>query len=159
MIGLGLAVTLVIVGASLAGAPAPAPVIAQPGTADAPRVVNVIMRDYQFNPTSLYLVAGETVRFNIINGGLIEHDFVLGDAAVQQAWAQAEALATPGAPFATAPPASVAPGTGGLRVLLQSGESVSVTYTVPEAEQLQLFCHLPGHTERGMVAQVVLIIR
>ncbi len=98
VIGLGLAVTLVLVGGSLAGAPAPAPVIAQPGTVDAPRTVNVIMRDYQFNPNALHLVAGETVRFNIINGGLVAHDFVLGDSAVQRAWADAEALATPPAP-------------------------------------------------------------
>ena len=49
----------------------------------APRDVNVIMRDYHFDPTPLYLYAGETVRLNVFNGGMVEHELVLGDAAVQ----------------------------------------------------------------------------
>lgn len=159
VVGLALAGALVLLGATMAGAPAPAPSIASPGIASAPRAVNVILRDYGFDPTPLYLVAGETVRLNIVNGGLVEHELVLGDAAVQQAWRAADAAATPPAPFATAPPASVAPGTGGLRVLLPSGGSGSLLYQVPIDAPLELFCHLPGHTEQGMIGEVVLIRR
>jgi len=158
-VGLSLAGALVLIGAALADSPAPEPVVASPGSAAFPRDVNVILRDYQFNPTPLYLVAGETVRLNIFNGGLVEHELVLGDAAVQEAWLEADARATPPAPFATAPPASVAPGTGGVRVLLPSGGSASVVYDVPAQPGLQLFCHLPGHTEQGMVGRVVLLSR
>jgi hypothetical protein len=56
----------------------------------------------------------------------------------------------------TAPPASVAPGTGGLRVLLGSGEQATVTYAVPPEGALALVCHLPGHVERGMTGSVEL---
>jgi uncharacterized cupredoxin-like copper-binding protein len=160
VLGLGLAVGLVLLGAALAGAPAPAPQIAQPGTADAPRVVNVILRDYRFDPSPLYLVPGETVRLNVVNGGMVEHELVLGDTGVQDAWANADAAATPPAPFATSPPASVPPGTGGLRILLASGAPLTtVDYTVPIAGGVELVCHLPGHVEKGMVGEVVLVSR
>lgn len=153
-----LAVGLVVLGARLAGRPAPAPDLSSPGTPDHPRQINVIMREYVFNPSTLYLVAGETVVFQLFNGGLVAHEFVLGDEAVQAAW-QAADRATPPAPFATPPPASVPPDTAGERVLLASGESATVSYRVPAGEQLHLFCHLPGHAERGMVAEVVLVNR
>ena len=157
--GMALAISLVLLGAALAARPVDAPAAGSPGTADAPREINVILRDYRFDPTPLYLYAGETVRLNILNGGMVEHELVLGNAAVQQAWARADAAATPAAPFATAPPASVPPGTGGTRVLLASGASAIVDYSVPTAPGLQLVCHLPGHAERGMIGQVTLISR
>lgn len=159
VLGLGLALGLVLLGAALAGAPAPAPQITKPGTVDSPRVVNVILRDYRFDPTPLYLVPGETVRLNVVNGGMVEHELVLGDASVQEAWSTADAVATPPAPFATSPPASVPADTGGLRILLGSGGSTSVDYTVPAAGGLKLACHLPGHVEEGMVGEVMLVSR
>ena len=154
--GLGLAVTLVIIGATLAGAPAPSPQISGPGTLDQPRSVNIILRDYQFDPTPLYLVPGEVVRLHVINGGLVEHELVLGDPAFAAAWQIADAAATPPAPFATPLPASIDPGLTGLRLLLASGASTVVDYEVPGAGPLELICHLPGHAERGMVGDVVL---
>jgi uncharacterized cupredoxin-like copper-binding protein len=156
VLGLGVAVVLVLLNAALASAPAAAPDLSRPGTADAPRAVNVIMRDYRFDPTPLHLVPGETVRLSVVNGGLVEHELVLGDATVQSAWASADAQATAPAPFTTAPPASVSPGIGGLRLLLGSGGSAVVDYRVPSAGSLMLICHLPGHADRGMVGQVLL---
>lgn len=158
--GLALAITLVFIGARLAGTPPPTPDLSQPGTAASPRPVNVIMRDYVFNPTPLHLVPGEVVEFAIVNGGLVEHEFVLGDEQVQQAWAQAHLRATPPAPFASPPPASVPPDVAGLRVLLGSGDTARVRYQVPEeAGRLLLMCHLPGHVERGMVGRIELAER
>ena len=157
--GLALAVGLVLLGARMAAAPVAAPPIERPGMADAPRPVNVIMRDYVFNPSTIRLVPGETVRFELINGGLVEHEFVLGDDATQAAWAEAHRLATPPAPLATAPPASVPPDVAGVRVLLSPGRSSSVTYEVPATTRLAFLCHLPGHLERGMSGTVELVDR
>ncbi len=160
IIGGVLAVSLVLLGAQLASTPVGAPAAATPGTAEMPRDLNVILHDFRFEPTPLYLFPGETVRLNIINGGLVEHEFVLGDAGVQDAWARADAVATPPAPFATPPVASAEPQAGGIRVLLGSGESTSVVYHVPTGgEPLQLMCHLPGHLEKGMIGQVELLSR
>ena len=84
------------------------------------------------------------------------HDFVIGDADVQKAWHEADAAATPPNLLATAPPASVPPGTGGLRVFLTSGQQATVDYSVPTDEDLALLCHIPGHIEKGMVGRVEL---
>ncbi len=126
-----VAVTLVFIGMQRPGEAPPEVEIRLPGTAEAPRDVTVIMRDYRFDPTPVVLVPGETVRFTIFNAGLEAHDFVIGDADVQKVWHQADAAATPPNLMATAPPASVPPGTGGLRVFLRSGEQATVEYDVP----------------------------
>src|SRR3954468_2265911 len=155
IVGAALAVGLVMLGATLAGAPGPTPGPSQQAGTDAtPRDVNVIMRDYHFDPTPLYLYAGETVRLNVFNAGMVEHELVLGDAPVQDAWTAADAAATPPAPLATAPAASVEPGVGGLRLVLGSGGTTTVLYNVPSVSSLQMLCHLPGHLERGMGTDV-----
>ena len=156
VVGLIVAGILVYIGGRLAAAPAPKPDLSRPGTPDSPRAVTVIMRDYVFNPTPLYLVPGETVTFSVINGGLLPHEFVLGDASVQDAWATANSAAGPAGPLATAAPASVPPGTGGIELVLDPGQQATVTYPVPAGQPLQLMCHLPGHVERGMVGSVIL---
>ena len=149
-----VAVTLVFIGMQRPGEPPPAVEITQPGTAEAPRDVTVIMRDYRFDPTPVVLVPGETVRFTVFNAGLEAHDFVIGDADVQKIWHQADAAATPPNLLATAPPASAPPGTGGLRVFLRSGQQATVEYHVPSDEYLAILCHIPGHIEKGMVGAV-----
>lgn len=150
----GFAIAIALVLFALRGFPASPPSIDRAGSAEAPRDVSVIMRDYRFQPDPLTLVPGERVRFTVLNGGLEPHEFVLGDGAVQRAWESADAAATPPLPLTTAPPASVPPGTGGLRVLLGSGSQVSAVFDVPETGALLLMCHLPGHVEAGMVGQV-----
>ena len=150
-----IATVLIFIGATRSTTP-PEVEIETAGTVDGPRPVTVIMRDYSFEPTPLVLVPGETVRFIIFNAGLEVHDFVIGDGAVQQAWSIADAAATPPNLMATAPPASVPPGTGGLRVFLRSGEQATVDYSVPADVLLSLLCHIPGHIEKGMIGRVEL---
>lgn len=149
-----VAVVLVLIGAERSAAPAPSVSIAWPGTPAQPRDVVVIMRDYLFDPTPLVLVPGETIRLTVFDAGLQPHELVLGDAEAQEAWAAAHAAATPPAPFATPPAASVPPGTEGLRVWVGSGDRVTVDWTVPATGRLSLMCHLPGHIEQGMVGHV-----
>lgn len=152
-----VALSLVLLGAMQSAQKSnPAPTVFQPGTAASPRPVTVIMRDYLFEPNPLALVPGETVRITAVNAGLEAHELVLGDATVQAAWAAANAAATPPAPLTTAPPASAPDDVGGLRVLVGSGQSVAVDWTVPEGGPLLMQCHLPGHLERGMSATVLL---
>jgi uncharacterized cupredoxin-like copper-binding protein len=151
-----VAVTLVLIGAERSAAPAPSVGIARAGTPEEPRDVVIIMRDYLFDPTPVVLVPGETIRLTAFDAGLQPHELVLGDAAVQEAWASAHAAATPPAPFATPPAASVPPATGGLRVWLGSGGRGTVDWTVPVGQELLLMCHLPGHIEQGMVGRVEL---
>ena len=155
---MAVAIGIVLYLASINNLPVASPPIGSPGTSAAPRLVTVIMRDYHFDPTPLHLFAGETVALTVLNAGMVEHELVLGDEAVQSAWAQADAVATPAAPFATAPPASAPAGTGGVRVILPSGGQSTVVYVVPQ-KQLMLVCNLPGHQERGMIGEVTLEVR
>lgn len=126
-----------------------------PGTGAAPRQVNVIMRDYVFVPGIVDLVPGETVTLNVVNGGLDIHELVIGPQAVQDAWEAAEEPAANPPPGPT-PVVTVPPGLEGLRVVVESGATRTVTYTVPEdtAELLLLGCHISDHWERGMAGAV-----
>ncbi|HEY8168028.1 MAG TPA: hypothetical protein VIF84_04880 [Candidatus Limnocylindrales bacterium] len=156
VVGLGVTLAAIaLASCTLETAPSPTePTV--PGTSASPRVVNVVMRDYLFEPDPIVLVPGETVRFNVVNAGLLAHEFVLGDAAVQAAWAKAEAAATPPGFTATPPPVSLPPDVGGLRLFVESGATATADYTVPDGQLLELACQIPGHIAQGMVGSVEL---
>lgn len=138
------------------GAPAGTPPIV-PGTSVAPRDVNLIARDYLFNPSVLDLIPGETVNLHVVNGGLDVHEAIIGDATVQDAWEAAEAAAANPPPGPT-PAVSVPPDRGGLRIVVQSGQRVDVTWIVPlTSEALIVGCHIPGHWDKGMHIPVRLV--
>lgn len=146
-----LGIALIAVGC---GSETPAqtpPVVA--GASDRPREVNLITKDYSYLPDILDLVPGETVLLHVVNGGLITHEAVIGDAATQATWAAAEA-GTDGAPPGPTPVVSVPPDTGGLRIVVTSGERVDVVWTVPAdagaTGPYVVACHIPGHLEKGM---------
>lgn len=129
-----------------------------PGIAGAPRQVNVILEDYRVVPGIVDLVPGETITLNVVNGGLDVHELVLGPAAVHQAWEDAEESAANPPPGPT-PAVSVPLTLTGLRVVVASGATGTVTYTVPAdvTEQLLLGCHISDHWERGMAGAVRLV--
>jgi len=145
-----LAVLLIIAGCEV-GAPSGTPPIS-PGSSGTPRDVNLIARDYSFQPPTLDLVPGETVLLHVINGGLITHEAIIGDARVQDAWEAAEA------PFANPPPGptpvvSVPPDVAGIRLVVRSGERVDLEWTVPaDAAPTPWIvgCHIAGHWDQGM---------
>jgi uncharacterized cupredoxin-like copper-binding protein len=144
-----LVVLVMAVGACREAGPAATPPIS-PGSEAAPRELNIIAREYRFDPPTVDLVRGETVLLHVINAGLETHEAVIGDAAVQDAWEVAEA-GTIGAPPGPTPLVSVPPGMEGLRVVVRSGERVDVRWTVPTGTQpLIVGCHIPGHWAKGM---------
>jgi hypothetical protein len=126
-----------------------------PGTGASPRQVNVILKDYVFVPGIVDLVPGETITLNVVNGGLDVHELVVGPAPVQAAWEASEERAANPPPGPT-PAVSVAPGLEGLRVVVESGATETVTYEVPDdiGQQLLLGCHISDHWERGMAGAV-----
>lgn len=146
-----LAMALIASGCA-SDAPAQTPPVVA-GASDRPREVNLITKDYSYLPDVLDLVPGETVLLHVINGGLITHEAVIGDPATQEAWAAAEA-GTEGAPPGPTPVVSVPPDTGGLRIVVASGERVDVVWTVPadagDTGPYVVACHIPGHLEKGM---------
>jgi hypothetical protein len=150
------AVFLLSLGACSAG-PTPVPHIA-PGTSEHPREVPIVAKDYLFVPQVLDLVPGETVVLQVVNGGLVVHEAVVGPIEVQAAWEGAEG------PTASSPPGptaavSVAPGLEGVRVVVGSGERRDATWTVPTDVATApagwyVGCHIPGHWAQGMVIPI-----
>jgi uncharacterized cupredoxin-like copper-binding protein len=153
---------LAVLGAACDAGTAPATPLPVAGTADTPRDVNLIAKDYTFLPSVLDLVPGETIVLHVINGGLEVHEAVLGEGAIQDAWEGAEA-GTVGAPPGPTPVVSVPPDVAGIRVVVRSGERVDVRWTVPTDVPVDLLattppdpaawlvgCHIPGHWAQGM---------
>jgi hypothetical protein len=128
-----------------------------PGTATAPREVNIVARDYAFSPAVVDLVPGEIVVLHVVNGGLDVHEAVIGDRAVQDAWEAAEA-ATAGHPPGPTPVVSVAAEVAGLRIVVASSERRDATLAVPQdapdSGGWLVGCHIPGHWARGMAVPV-----
>jgi FtsP/CotA-like multicopper oxidase with cupredoxin domain len=125
-----------------------------PGTSGAPREVNIIARDYRFDPNPIDLTPGETILLHLINGGLEVHDVVLGDESVQAAWEAVEGGAHMDAPPGSTPAANAVLRSG-LRIVLRSGERADVRWTVPAAASpLVVGCHIRDHWARGMQAAV-----
>ena len=154
---LTLALLAAVVTACDAGPTSPTPPVV-PGASATPREVNIITKDYAFLPDALDLVPGETVLLHVINGGLEVHEAVIGNAAVQDAWEDAEA-ATVGRPPGPTPVVTVPAEVAGLRILVASGQRVDVVWTVPVAAPSSatpwlVGCHIPGHWDRGMLIPV-----
>ncbi|HEX4898066.1 MAG TPA: hypothetical protein VFV53_06855 [Candidatus Limnocylindrales bacterium] len=152
-----IAAVAVLSAAACGTGPADTPRIT-PGTSDQPRTVIMIARDYTFEPPVVDLVPGETVLVQVVNGGLVTHEAVVGPLPVQDAWEAAEAP-TASAPPGPTPQVSVEPGLAGLRVVVSSGERKDITWTVPAAAASDpggwfVGCHIPGHWARGMVVPV-----
>ena len=111
------------------GDPGTTPTIT-PGTATHPRTVIIVTKDYTYVPAIVDLVPGESVVLQVLNGGVVIHEVVIGGMDVQDAWEAVEA-ATAGAPPGPTPQVSVAPDVAGLRIVVRSGERVDVPWTVP----------------------------
>ena len=125
-----------------------------PGISGAPREVNLIAKDYSFVPNELDLAPGETVLLHVINGGLVVHEAIIGDMAVQDAWEVAEAE-TIGSPPGPTPVVSVPPEVSGIRIVVSSGERIDLAWTVPADAVAPgapwiVGCHIPGHWAKGM---------
>jgi len=129
-----------------------------PGTSADPREVVIIAKDYLFIPAVLDLVPGETVILQVVNGGLVIHEAVVGPMPVQDAWEAAEA-ATADAPPGPTPRVSVPPDLAGPRIVVTSGERRDAAWTVPASAPRDrggwfVGCHIPGHWAQGMVVPV-----
>ena len=149
-------VIALLAGCAVGEAPATPPIT--PGTGTSPREVNVVMKDYLFLPHVLDLSPGETVLFHFVNAGLDVHEAIIGDMPIQMAWEAAEeAHADP--PPGPTPEVTVPVGMEGFRIVVASGETKDVRWTVPTevVSPLVLGCHIPGHWAKGMQVPIRLV--
>jgi uncharacterized cupredoxin-like copper-binding protein len=99
-----------------------------------PRTVTISIHHSRFDASTIDARAGETIRFVVRNTDPIDHEFIVGDQAVQDA----HELGTE----AYHPPR---PG----EITIPAGSTVETTFTFPN-EDLLFGCHLPGHWAYGM---------
>ena len=169
--GLALAGCLLVVSLPVLASPAGTYDFGRPGlAASATRTVEIDMTDMAFNPTSLEVKAGETVRFVLVNKGQLLHEFNLGNAAMH-AEHQAEMLKMQQSGMLT-PTAMQAPGMkhgamdhGAMghgdahamkhddpnSVLVEPGKTAELTWVFSKAGSLEFACNIPGHYQAGMV--------
>jgi uncharacterized cupredoxin-like copper-binding protein len=103
------------------------------------RTVAIDIRDSRFASSRVHVHPGETVRFVISNRDPIDHEFILGDRALQRVHETGHH-----AHHARAGEISV-----------PAGETVATTYTFRIRGGLLFGCHLPGHWAYGMHGTVL----
>jgi uncharacterized cupredoxin-like copper-binding protein len=105
---------------------------------DATRTVVVTMHHSRFQPEVVRVAPGTTVRFLLRNTDPIDHEFILGDDAVQRRHEQGREREHHGE----------VPG----EVSVAAGGEAATTYTFRAGgpASLEFACHLPGHYAYGM---------
>jgi uncharacterized cupredoxin-like copper-binding protein len=118
-----------------------------------PRFIAISMTDaMRFVPDTITVAVGEAVVLQVANDGQIVHEFMVGNAAAQNAHAALMAAMPSASTTGHSHDAaehddggvSVAPGSGAVR-----------EYTFTTAGTLFIGCHEPGHYDAGMVATIV----
>jgi uncharacterized cupredoxin-like copper-binding protein len=113
---------------------------------EATRTVDVTTLDtLTFEPSQLNVAAGETVTFRVTNDGQAVHEFILGDAAMQQEHADGMAQMGEGMVHDQAN-----------SLTLQPGETKQLTWRFGETGVLEYACHQPGHYAAGMRGQITI---
>ncbi len=95
----------------------------------------------RFAPDSISARAGETVAFKVTNSGTVDHEFVIGDAAVQQAHEQEMAKAAGSSPMADEQAYVVS---------VPAGKTATLVYRFTKPGTLLYGCHVAGHYAAGM---------
>jgi uncharacterized cupredoxin-like copper-binding protein len=108
------------------------------------RIIEIEMVDIAFEPESIEVAAGETVRFVFTNNGEIAHDAYIGDGDAQGEH-ETEMRDAEGSEHGG--------GHGGgdeEALTVDPGETGELTHTFEESGSIEIGCHQPGHYNAGM---------
>ncbi|MBF7051911.1 copper-binding protein [Halomonas sp. KAO] len=129
--------------------------------ADIDRTIRFEAGDMWFNPGSLDIAPGETIKFEIVNTGNLEHEFVIGDAEAQES--HREMMQEMGGSHGNGGHGShgghgMAEGEHGgsmPSVTIAPGETAELVWTAPRnVDVLEYACNIPGHYESGMFGNI-----
>lgn len=133
--------------------------------APATRTVTITLKDNLYEPETVAVKAGETVRFVIVNKGDLLHEFALGqpnDHAKHQE--MMKTMVDHGMITATGinheamkmdmGPGGHAHGPESASVLVEPGQQGELTWKFAKAMTLEFACTIPGHYEAGMVGTI-----
>lgn len=139
--------------------------VGAPGSAaDVTRTVTVFMRDNYFEPETLDVAAGETIRFVVTNAGEFVHEFNIGTADMHRKHQEEMAmmvehnvLMPDRIDMKAAAKMQDSMGHGmhedANSVLLEPGGTGEVIWTFPKEGDvaIEFGCNVPGHYDAGMV--------
>ena len=132
-IGAGLVALVLVAGVAAVALAGPS----QPATTPA----TIEIHYSHFNPSEIAVPVGVPITITIRNDDPIDHEWIVGDDAVQQKHRTGTELLHPSIPTEVVIPAL-------------STRTAVVTFT--QAGQLKYICHLPGHEAYGMVGVVTI---
>ncbi len=131
------------------------------------RVVRIKMIDNAYEPESVQVRAGETVRFVLTNSGQLLHEFNIGTVVMHSAHQKEMAMMVE---HGMLTPTGLNPDManmdhsqmGGMTmkhddpnsILVKPGESKELVWKFSKAVDLEFACNIPGHYEAGMVGKV-----
>ncbi|MDQ6794266.1 MAG: plastocyanin/azurin family copper-binding protein [Chloroflexota bacterium] len=105
-----------------------------------PLTIDINIRYSHFQPSSVTVPAGRPVTFLIHNGDPIDHEWIVGDAALHERHRSGTE------PYHNSRPTEVSIDAGTTRV---------TTITFDRPTTLTYVCHLPGHEAYGMVGTLI----
>lgn len=129
------------------------------------RTVMVKLIDNAYEPESVQVKAGETIRFVLTNAGQLLHEFNIGTAVMhaehqkEMATMMEHGMLTP----TGVNPQMMNMDMGGGRsmkhddpnsVLVAPGEKKELVWKFTQAVDLDFACNIPGHYESGMVGKI-----
>ncbi|MBC9251233.1 copper-binding protein [Pseudomonas alcaligenes] len=138
--------------------------------AKADRTIEITLGDMYYEPSSVQVKAGETVRFVLNNQGSLLHEFSLGDAAMhaehQKHMLMMQQMGMIGEDgIKPMDHSSMGQGMAGMdhgkmahddpnTVMIPAGKSAELTWTFAKATGLEFACNIPGHYQAGMVGKL-----
>ena len=115
--------------------------VASAAATSGPVSVEIHIRYSHFEPAAVSVPIGRPVTFVLINDDPIDHEWIVGDAALH------ERHRTGTEPRHDARPTEVT-------IDAMSTRRTTITFT--NAASLQYICHLPGHEQYGMVGTLTI---
>jgi len=140
--------------------------VGEPGKAgEVSRTVEVTVRENYYEPETIKVSKGETVRFVIKNAGELVHEFNIGTAAMHaEHQKEMEMMVEHGVLEADKiNHARMKMDMGGGKtmehndpnsVLLEPGKTGEVIWKFSQPAKLEFACNVPGHYEAGMVGEI-----
>ena len=120
------------------------------------------MKDIAFDPTSIQVRRGDTVKFEFKNTGAVAHEAFIGDEATQDSHAMemsssASASGTDSSMKGMGSDSMSDHGGGAPSsemLTVDPGKTGTLSYTFADAGTFIIGCHQPGHYEAGMKVMV-----
>lgn len=110
---------------------------------DATTKIEVVAKDFEFDPDEITVEQGDIVEFVVTNEGKADHEFVIGDAALMEelgSMAHQHGAADPNAVPAMSP-----------------GDEGSLTWNFTEPGRFRFECHVDAHNELGMIGTITVM--